>query len=279
MILIFDIEHAASRRRSFLNMQMQAQAEKRENAFVTTKGLLQTVLARLDRQEGQLAAMSTTLQHLDSALDGRLARALASALRPQSAEGEQPLADSLAPAKSKPDGGCNEPEHSHGGWEPAHAGQEIQEIAGRLQSPSATPGPRSAISAMSKTRHCGAPVPATQARSRAGLAKTQTMKHSFLRRLNRLGEEEQQQSARRLRRASDRALESVFGICEADPRMGKEGSRAIHPQSHFVTGERDSDGPAPPGPGRPGPARAADQLEVGARLLGLLSPCACRARG
>ena len=38
-----------------------------------------------------------------------------------------------------------------------------------------------------------------------------------------------------------RALDAVFGIAAADPKLGKEGSRVVHPQSPFATGLR----PAP----------------------------------
>jgi hypothetical protein len=31
-------------------------------------------------------------------------------------------------------------------------------------------------------------------------------------------------------------LERVFGICEADPKEGREASNVIHPQSPFATG-------------------------------------------
>jgi hypothetical protein len=33
-----------------------------------------------------------------------------------------------------------------------------------------------------------------------------------------------------------RVLERVFGICEADPKQGREASNVIHPQSPFATG-------------------------------------------
>ncbi len=33
-------------------------------------------------------------------------------------------------------------------------------------------------------------------------------------------------------------LERVFGICEADPKEGREASSVIHPQSPFATGAR-----------------------------------------
>jgi hypothetical protein len=31
-------------------------------------------------------------------------------------------------------------------------------------------------------------------------------------------------------------LERVFGICDADPKQGREASNVIHPQSPFATG-------------------------------------------
>jgi hypothetical protein len=36
--------------------------------------------------------------------------------------------------------------------------------------------------------------------------------------------------------ARSRLLESVFGICDADPKQGREASSVIHPQSPFATG-------------------------------------------
>ena len=39
--------------------------------------------------------------------------------------------------------------------------------------------------------------------------------------------------------ARSRLLESVFGICDADHKQGREASSVIHPQSPFATGQHD----------------------------------------
>jgi hypothetical protein len=66
------------------------------------------------------------------------------------------------------------------------------------------------------------------------------VKHSFLAQF--LHEEETEAKAaskvaKRVRGVWARGLESVFGITAPDPKLGKEGSRVIHPQSAFATGE------------------------------------------
>jgi hypothetical protein len=38
------------------------------------------------------------------------------------------------------------------------------------------------------------------------------------------------------RRRRKGVLEQVFGICDADPKQGREASSVIHPQSPFATG-------------------------------------------
>jgi hypothetical protein len=222
------------------------------------KGLLQTLQARLDRQEGTLAAINAKLQYLDSTLDGRLASALSSELlspiSADMADMEKRLADRLDPAKREEDGS----EHSKEGCTPTQASSEIP---ARLPVPRAAPSRPDSAAGPSQQRV--APVPA--ARDLVRLADTRTLKHSFLRRFVSLGEEgrrDQDPPPRQLHRLRDRLLESGFGICEADPRVGKEGSRAIHPQSHFVTG-----GPAalptagPPSTRAPPPRRAEMLLE------------------
>ena len=68
------------------------------------------------------------------------------------------------------------------------------------------------------------------------------VKHSFL--MQFLHEEEAEASkaqsgaARQLLGLRARVLDAVFGIAAPDPKLGKEGSRVIHPQSAFATGAR-----------------------------------------
>ncbi len=185
---------------------MQPQADAREGPLATTKGLLHAVLARLDRQDEQLAAIGAKLHYLDSALDARLARALAPGL----AAVEERLA-SRDPSSSLA---------GDAGYQPTRG----------IGLPSSAPAtPRAAEGAAGPAGPPG----------RAALARTSTLKHSFLRRFVRPGEQEARRPkgpTRQVQRMWDRLLDSVFGICEADPKVGKEGSRAIHPQSHFVTG-------------------------------------------
>ena len=82
------------------------------------KSLLQTLHARLDRQDEHLTAISTKLQYLDSALDDRLARALGSELGPQLSAVEQRLADRLDPAS------CKGGERSPAGCTPTRTSRE-----------------------------------------------------------------------------------------------------------------------------------------------------------
>ncbi len=65
------------------------------------------------------------------------------------------------------------------------------------------------------------------------------MKHSFLVQFLNTEETEAKaasKAAQRVRSVWARGLESVFGITAPDPKLGKEGSRVIHPQSAFATG-------------------------------------------
>jgi hypothetical protein len=80
--------------------------------------------------------------------------------------------------------------------------------------------------------------------------------------------------------ARSRLLESVFGICDADPKQGREASSVIHPHSPFATGppapQRHPDSARPMaahrGHGLPcdraGPLRESNRLPT-ARLGGL----------
>ena len=72
---------------------------------------------------------------------------------------------------------------------------------------------------------------------------TRKVKHSFL--VQFMQDEESEavkaasNTALQLQSQWARGLEAVFGICEPDPKQGKEGSRVIHPQSNFATGAQD----------------------------------------
>ncbi len=76
--------------------------------------------------------------------------------------------------------------------------------------------------------------------------RSSNMKRSFLTRF--LEEEEEdaapKDAAERIKDARFEFLERIFGICEADPKKGREASKVIHPQSPFATG------PPPPTPPR-----------------------------
>jgi hypothetical protein len=216
-------------------LHIRAQADTRESTFASTERLLQTLHAKLERQEGKLADISTKLQHLDSSLDVRLACAVSSELRPllaDMADFEERLADRLDPAKRKAD-------KSEHGQECCKPTQKSSESPGKPPSPHSAPAPPPPPDSPTGPAELRAARSST-APPHARLAHTRTLKHSFLRRFVGLGEEEgrrDEDPPRRLRRLRARLLEGVFGICEADPKTGKEGSAAIHPQSHFVTGD------------------------------------------
>jgi hypothetical protein len=66
------------------------------------------------------------------------------------------------------------------------------------------------------------------------------VKHSFL--VQFLHDEESEAKAaskvaKHVRSTWAWGLDAVFGITPPDPKMGKEGSRVIHPQSAFATGK------------------------------------------
>ena len=74
-----------------------------------------------------------------------------------------------------------------------------------------------------------------------------SLKRSFLARF--LEDDDDHPAAKdkpnKIRGARSKFLESVFGICDADPKQGREASSVIHPQSPFATG------PPAPSPPRP----------------------------
>ncbi len=203
--------------------------------------------ARLDRQEEQLTAMSAKLQHLAATLDRRLSCVLISSdLRAQLAAMEHRLADRLDAAKE------------------ANGSSERRQVN---TAPSCGPPSEIASSRSQGSAEGSSPEKPHGAPTRPGPqpAGTYTLKHSFLRRFARSDEERAAAAGRspsgshqnRLMGMKDRVLESVFGICEPDPKVGKEGSRVIHPQSHFVTGD-------PAGPALP-PAGASESSPRAAR--------------
>jgi hypothetical protein len=64
------------------------------------------------------------------------------------------------------------------------------------------------------------------------------MKRSFLSRFLEDEEDEPapKDTAERIKEARFHFMERVFGICDADPKKGREASSVIHPQSPFATG-------------------------------------------
>ncbi len=64
------------------------------------------------------------------------------------------------------------------------------------------------------------------------------MKRSFLSRFLEEEEEEPVPKDRvdRIKNARFQFMERIFGICDADPKKGREASNVIHPQSPFATG-------------------------------------------
>ncbi len=115
---------------------------------------------------------------------------------------------------------------------------------------------------------------APEERSRVAMVATKdTMKRSFLSRF--LEEEDDEPApkdgAERLLVARFKVLQHFFGICDADPKLGREASSLIHPQSPFATGMR----PAAPRAPRVPPRRL-----LGARRLArnLQEMCGCGMR-
>jgi hypothetical protein len=217
---------------------LQVYTDPRDRPYVTTRSLLLTMSARLDRQEEQLASMSTKLQQLASTLERRLSSALVgSELSSQLAAMEQRLAHRIDQAK---------------GATAASASSERRQAnpAPADPPPSSLASPRSQGSATDHKADERRGAPARHGHPQ--LTGVYTLRHSFLRRF--VGSDEEEPAAarsvshyrHRMAGLTDRLLESVFGICEADPKVGKEGSRVIHPQSHFVTGEPESESAAPP---------------------------------
>ncbi len=198
------------------------------------------MLTRLDKQDEQLASISTKLDYI---LDGRLARALCSELGPQLAAMEERLGDRLFSTDFKD----NDNERSGVSRKPI---QIHREIIGRgfLQTQSSCATPRSPDSATGVVPQSDAPV-SSVVRARTMLTRTSTLKHSFLRRFVHPEEagRHKKDPARKLRRLKDRVLDSVFGICKPDFKLGKEGSRVIHPQSPFATGNHADSALLPPG--------------------------------
>jgi hypothetical protein len=226
------------------------------------------VHARLDKQDEQLASISTKLDYV---LDGRLARALCSELSPQLAAMEERLADRLIPTDFKDDS-----EHSGVSRKPIQINREFSG-RGRLQTQSSRAAPRSPDIATGLAPQSAAPV-SSVAQARAMLTRTSTLKHSFLRRfvneeLDRHKKDPEKDPVHKIRRLKDRLLESVFGICEADPKEGKEGSRTIHPQSHFATGDHADSALLPAGVSSPRVPRRDAQHELPSPgVLGVCSP-------
>ncbi len=65
-----------------------------------------------------------------------------------------------------------------------------------------------------------------------------SMKRSFLSRFleNEEDDHAPKDTAERIKEARFHFLERIFGICDADPKKGREASNVIHPQSPFATG-------------------------------------------
>ncbi len=75
-------------------------------------------------------------------------------------------------------------------------------------------------------------------RTAAKFKEAKSLKRSFLARF--LEEDDDHPAAKdkpdKIRGARSKFLESFFGICDADPKQGREASSVIHPNSPFATG-------------------------------------------
>ena len=187
--------------------------------------------------------MGRTLQALDSGLDERVANAVRSELGARMAGMEGRIVQKIL-ARSGVAEGCSQPSP-----EPGPEGQtrsQSAQLANRqgLSSRSCddAAGDRAARADHGRVKVA----PKMHVLAAADLPATGTLKHSFLRRFART---EGGPTARGLSQTEEdyvgkmaapnlmtRLLENVFGICEPDPKVGKEGSKVIHPQSNFHTG-------------------------------------------
>ena len=197
---------------------------------------------RIDRHGDLLAAMGRTLQSLDSGLDERLASAVRSELGAQMAGMEERIAQRML-ARTDRGSAC---------VKPSPEGQtRRQGVSARTAEPAGCSRARDTSGEqVVSADHDHAPVPPkTSALYASGRPATDTLKHSFIRRFARAND---RQNARESPMDNEtyadkppglmaRLLENVFGICEPDPKVGKEGSKVIHPQSNFHTGVQDAD--------------------------------------
>lgn len=191
--------------------------------------------ARIERHGSLLAEMSRAIQTLDSELEARVVRAVRSELGAQVAGMEERLA-----RKALMGVGCGRGESS-GAPKPERRSAESAS-AGRFSSNSRDTSGDLDVSA--DRGHTSAPPMMHASDAPARPTSTGALKHSFLRRFART---ESRSTARKSSPGGEtykgkapglaaRLLETVFGICEPDPKLGKEGSKVIHPQSHFYTG-------------------------------------------
>jgi hypothetical protein len=201
----------------------------------TSRILLQRIHERLDRQSDLLVAMAMALQSLDSELDVRIANAFRSELGKRMAGIEERIAQRIF---SREGGRCQQsPE--------CQTRSQSAELSDRYSLRSCdTSGDRDRD--VSAENGHGTGQPRMRALNSPQNSTTGTLKHSFLRRFARTDEgktasgstqnQAEETNAGRAPGLMTRLLENVFGICEPDPKVGKEGSKVIHPQSNFHTG-------------------------------------------
>ena len=194
---------------------------------------------RIHRHGDLLAAMGRTLQSLDSGLDERVANVVRSELGARMAGMEERIAQKILERIDRRTGRDKPSPEGHTRSQGACSAEP--DSAGRYSSRARDTSGDQDLSA----DHGQAPAPPKGSVSYAfGRPATGTLKHSFLRRFARTdGAKSNRESPKGKEIYADtppglmaRLLEKVFGICEPDPKVGKEGSKVIHPQSNFHTG-------------------------------------------
>ncbi len=200
--------------------------------YSTARILLLRLHERIDRHSDLLVSIGRSLKSLDSGLDARIAKAVRFEIGERMAGMEERIAQKILMRSSLPvssEGGRGKPSP-----ESQSSGQ------------SAEPAERSARTCDKAAGNCGAKADHGRAtipprmRVLRELPSTGALKHSFLRRFarteGRLTDSQKEETCAGKPGLVARLLENIFGICEPDPKVGKEGSKVIHPQSNFHTG-------------------------------------------
>ena len=176
--------------------------------------------------------MSRTLRSLDSDLEARVAGAVRAELGARMAGMEERIAQRFQMSVCCGQCVCG------GGVPKQNAGSEPIDRGHSWLGDTSSDRDESAD--RSRAAAAGAP-PKVRTLDARKHPTTGKLRHSFLRRFARTEADSTASNgggsyAGKAPGWVSRLLETVFGICESDPKVGKEGSKVIHPQSHFHTG-------------------------------------------